>query len=221
MQAVTNRVNKPRRGAFCHGWKFLIKTLIIMKKVILMAVLMLSSVATFAQHAVGSWTVQPKIGMNFATLTKADDSESRIGLAVGAELEYQMTDIFSISGGLLYSQQGCEWSEDGRTETMKLDYINIPILANVYVVKNLAVKVGIQPAFNVNSKAKASQGDASSEAGLDAAKTFDFSIPIGLSYEYKNFVLDGRYNFGVTKTLDTADCKNSVFQLTLGYKFDL
>ena len=104
---------------------------------------------------------------------------------------------------------------------MKLDYINIPILANVYVVKNLAVKVGIQPAFNVNSKAKASQGDASSEAGLDAAKTFDFSIPIGLSYEYKNFVLDGRYNFGVTKTLDTADCKNSVFQLTLGYKFDL
>ena len=192
-----------------------------MKKVILMAVLMLSSVATFAQHAVGSWTVQPKIGMNFATLTKADDSESRIGLAVGAELEYQMTDIFSISGGLLYSQQGCEWSEDGRTETMKLDYINIPILANVYVVKNLAVKVGIQPAFNVNSKAKASQGDASSETGLDAAKTFDFSIPIGLSYEYKNFVLDGRYNFGVTKTLDTADCKNSVFQLTLGYKFDL
>ena len=192
-----------------------------MKKVILMAVLMLSSVATFAQHAVGSWTVQPKIGMNFATLTKADDSESRIGLAVGAELEYQMTDIFSISGGLLYSQQGCEWSEDGRTETMKLDYINIPILANVYVVKNLAVKVGIQPAFNVNSKAKASQGDASSEAGLDAAKTFDFSIPIGLSYEYKNFVIDGRYNFGLTKINKHADSKNSVFQITLGYKFDI
>lgn len=192
-----------------------------MKKVILMAVLMLSSVATFAQRAVGSLTVQPKIGMNFATLTKADDSESRIGLAVGAELEYQVTDIFSISGGALYSQQGCEWSEDGRTETMKLDYINIPILANVYVVKNLAVKVGIQPAFNVNSKAKASQGDASSEVGLDAAKTFDFSIPVGLSYEYKNFVLEGRYNFGTTKVFDTADCKNSVFQLTLGYKFDL
>ena len=186
-----------------------------------MAVLMLSSVATFAQRAVGSLTVQPKIGMNFATLTKADDSESRIGLAVGAELEYQVTDIFSISGGALYSQQGCEWSEDGRTETMKLDYINIPILANVYVVKNLAVKVGVQPAFNVNSKAKASKGDESAEAGLDAAKTFDFSIPIGLSYEYKNFVLEGRYNFGTTKVLDTADCKNSVFQLTLGYKFDI
>ena len=192
-----------------------------MRKVIIMAVLMLSSVAAFAQRPVGSLTVQPKIGMNFATLTKADDSESRIGLVAGAELEYQLTDIFSISGGALYSQQGCEWSEDGSTRTNKLDYINIPILANVYVVKNLAVKVGLQPAFNVNSKQKASKGDASAQDALDGTKTFDCSIPVGLSYEYKNFVIDGRYNFGLTKINKHADSKNSVFQITLGYKFDI
>ena len=192
-----------------------------MRKVIIMAVLMLSSVAAFAQRPVGSLTVQPKIGMNFATLTKADDSESRIGLVAGAELEYQISDIFSISGGALYSQQGCEWSEDGRTETNKLDYINIPVLANVYVVKNLAVKFGVQPAFNVNSKAKASQGDSSIQGSIEGIKTFDFSIPIGLSYEYKNIVIDGRYNFGLTKVSKYADSKNSVFQLTLGYKLDI
>ena len=192
-----------------------------MRKVIIMAVLMLASVATFAQRPVGSLTVQPKIGMNFATLTKADDSESRIGLVAGAELEYQLSDIFSISGGALYSQQGCEWSEDGSTRTNKLDYINIPILANVYVVKNLAVKVGLQPAFNVNSKQKASKGDASAQDALDGTKTFDCSIPVGLSYEYKNFVIDGRYNFGLTKINKHADSKNSVFQITLGYKFDI
>lgn len=192
-----------------------------MRKVIIMAVLMLSSVAAFAQRPVGSLTVQPKIGMNFATLTKADDSESRIGLVAGAELEYQISDIFSISGGALYSQQGCEWSEDGSTKTNKLDYINIPVLANVYVVKNLAVKFGVQPAFNVNSKAKASQGDSSIQGSIEGIKTFDFSIPIGLSYEYKNIVIDGRYNFGLTKINKHADSKNSVFQITLGYKFDI
>ena len=192
-----------------------------MRKVIIMAVLMLASVATFAQRPVGSLTVQPKIGMNFATLTKADDSESRIGLVAGAELEYQISDIFSISGGALYSQQGCEWSEGGGTLTSKLDYINIPLLANVYVVKNLAVKVGLQPAFNVNSKQKASKGDASAQEALDGTKTFDCSIPVGLSYEYKNIVIDGRYNFGLTKINKHADSKNSVFQITLGYKFDI
>ena len=192
-----------------------------MRKVIIMAVLMLASVATFAQRPVGSLTVQPKIGMNFATLTKADDSESRIGLVAGAELEYQISDIFSISGGALYSQQGCELSKGGGTLTSKLDYINIPLLANVYVVKNLAVKVGLQPAFNVNSKQKASKGDASAQEALDGTKTFDCSIPVGLSYEYKNFVIDGRYNFGLTKVSKYSDCKNSVFQLTLGYKLDI
>ena len=105
--------------------------------------------------------------------------------------------------------------------TSKLDYINIPLLANVYVVKNLAVKVGLQPAFNVNSKQKASKGDASAQAALDGTKTFDCSIPVGLSYEYKNFVIDGRYNFGLTKVSKYADSKNSVFQLTLGYKLDI
>lgn len=192
-----------------------------MKKFFLMAAMMFSSIAMFAQHSVGSLTVQPKIGMNIATLTKADDSESRIGMAVGAELEYQLTDMVSLTGGLLYSMQGTEWSEDGATLKYKLDYINVPILANVYVMKGLAVKLGVQPGFKVNSKAKASAGDDSAESGLDGVKGFDFSIPVGLSYEYKNFVLDGRYNWGVTKVFDDADCKNSVFQITLGYKFAL
>ena len=56
---------------------------------------------------------------------------------------------------------------------------------------------------------------------MDDAKTVDLSIPVGLSYEYSNFVFDARYNFGVTKVADDADSKNSVFQFTLGYKFAL
>ena len=57
--------------------------------------------------------------------------------------------------------------------------------------------------------------------GVGKVKTFDFSIPVGASYEYQNFVLDARYNIGVTKVIDGLDCRNSVFQLTLGYKFKL
>lgn len=118
----------------------------------------------------------------------------------------------------MYSQQGYKWSEDGFSATTKLDYINIPILANVYVVKNLAVKVGIQPGFNVNTSVPGEEifGDESGDA-----KTFDFSIPVGLSYEFSNVVLDARYNFGVTKVGDGSDSCNSVFQITLGYKFSL
>lgn len=197
-----------------------------MKKILLMAVVMLASVASYAQQAVGTFTLQPKIGMNVASLTKSDGADPRIGLAAGVEAEYQATDIFSISAGLIYSMQGNKYDYDvlGKktvTKTNKLDLINIPILANVYVVKGLAVKLGIQPAFKVNDQIKTSVDEGSTTADVDKAESFDFSIPVGLSYEYSNVVFDARYNFGVTKVWDGGDPMNSVFQITLGYKFAL
>lgn len=198
---------------------------------ILMAVAMLASVASFAQHAVGTVTIQPKVGINVANLTDGGDGvDPRIGAVAGAEFEYQATDIFSISAGALYSMQGAKADD----LTMKLDYINIPILANVYVVKGLAVKLGIQPGFNVNSEVsyKSSTIQASGKLS-DYTKTFDFSIPVGVSYEFSNIVLDARYNWGLTKWYDSskavsafgkeagASSKNSVFQFTVGYKFAL
>lgn len=191
-----------------------------MKKLLLMAAIMLASVGAYAQHAVGSFNLQPKVGINIANLTDLDDSDPRVGFVGGVEGEYQATDIFSVSAGVLYSMQGAKSKVSGVTETMKLDYINVPILANVYVVKGLAVKLGIQPGFKVNSEYKLDAGGKTASTDVDA-KSFDFSIPVGISYEFSNIQLDARYNWGLTKTFDNTDCKNSVFQITLGYKFDL
>ena len=155
-----------------------------------------------------------------ANLTNGD-ADIRAGVAAGVEFEYQVSDIFSLSAGALYSMQGCKNTIEGVDVTTKLDYVNVPILANVYVVKGLAVKLGLQPGFNVTHKMSAKQGSASGSVDIPGVKSVDFSIPVGLSYEYSNFVFDARYNFGVTKVADNADSKNSVFQFTLGYKFAL
>lgn len=199
-----------------------------MKKLILSAAIMLASVGAYAQHAVGSINLQPKIGMNVAMLTDADKADPRIGLAAGLEAEYQATDLLSISAGVMYSMQGNKYSKEVLgtkfTTTNKFDYVNIPIMANVYVVPGLAVKLGIQPGFNVSNKITGAADD--NKKTIDnpvKAKSFDFSIPVGISYEYANFQLDARYNFGVTKVFDVegSKAKNSVFQITLGYKFAL
>ena len=178
-----------------------------MKKLLLMAAVMLSSVGAFAQHAVGSFTLQPKVGINIANITNNSDAgKARVDFAGGLEGEYQATDIFSLSAGLMYSRQGFKTKDvnvAGYTisgDSWKPSYLNIPVLANVYVV------VDKDDAKDVN--------------------TFDLSIPVGLSYEYNNFVLDGRYNWGVTKINKHSmkgvdDTRNSVFQITLGYKFSL
>lgn len=185
-----------------------------MKKLLLVAVMVLTSAMTFAQQKEGTLTIQPKVGLNIASLTDFDDSDPRFGVVAGAEFMYQATDMVGLSFGALYSMQGAKYDK----ATTKLDYINVPILANVYVARGLAVKLGLQPGFNVNSKAKSN--GVSVEADFDA-KTVDLSIPIGLSYEFNNFVIDGRYNWGLTKVAKDSDCKNSVFQITLGYKLPL
>lgn len=45
-----------------------------MKKLLLAAALMITSASAFAQHAVGAFTVQPKVGLSIANITKSKGS---------------------------------------------------------------------------------------------------------------------------------------------------
>lgn len=204
-----------------------------MKRLFVIASLMMLSVGVFAQYAPGTLSFQPKVGLNIANLSDIDNADPRLGVAVGAELEYQLTDMFSLSAAALYSMQGCK-SENGinllgfkanAKSTTKTDYLNIPIMANVYVTKGLALKLGLQPGINLSAKKKYEGSVAGfsgeTESDIDGVKSFDLSLPIGLSYEFSNIVVDGRYNLGLSKVFENSDSKNSVFQITLGYKFSL
>lgn len=63
-----------------------------MKKLFVMAAMVLSSVGAFAQQAAGTTTIQPKVGLNVSTIA---DGDWKAGFAAGAELQYQATDIRS------------------------------------------------------------------------------------------------------------------------------
>ena len=192
-----------------------------MKKILIVASLVLAFATAKAQSEVGGFSVRPMVGMNIGMMTNADDSDPRIGFVVGTELEYQATDLLGLSAGLLYSQQGCKVDDNG---TLKLDYINIPLLANVYVAKGFAVKLGLQPGFLINDKAKVSDSGVSVETGLgDLSKNFVLSVPVGISYEFSNIQLDARYNWGVTHALSAEgeSSNSSAFMITVGYKFNL
>ena len=98
-------------------------------------------------------------------------------------------------------------------------------MANVYVLPGLALKAGVQPGFLLTSKAKWSDNESGKwvdydTTSKDGLNKFDFSIPMGISYEFSNFIIDARYNLGLTKVIkDPApSSKNSVIMLTVGYK---
>lgn len=74
----------------------------------------------------------------------------------------------------------------------------------------MALKAGVQPGFLLAAKAK--EGDVKVDV-KEMYKTFDLSIPVGLSYDFKfGLILDARYNIGVTNLAKDAGCtRNSVF----------
>ena len=189
----------------------------------MMAVMAVCALAANAQTpAAGSFTIAPKVGVNFSTIDGNDDNKMKVGLAAGAEGLYMIDDMFGISAGVMYSQQGAKQElVKGLDATLKADYINIPIMANSYLAPGLAVKIGVQPGFKVNEELKLSTDEHSGSAGTTALQSFDLSIPVGVSYEFSNIVLDARYNWGVTNMYKDSDdkAKNSVFQLTVGYRF--
>ena len=204
------------------------------KKILSMVVLMSTSLCTFAQNGVGDWSFMPKAGLNLATMTNDDDAKIRPALTIGGEFGYVASPKVALSFGAMYSQQGCKGNVQGIDATIKMDYINVPIIAACRVTDNLSVKVGLQPGFLINDKVKVSANGASAEVGLkesyEAAgmdvtiNKFDLSIPIGISYDFNNVQLDFRYNAGLTNALSIPGgegTKNSVFQFTIGYKFGL
>ena len=192
-----------------------------MKKLFFAAAIMMASVVSaFAQHEAGDVTLQARVGMVGSDFNNTSDTKARVGLVIGPEMEYFLTDRFSLGAGVLYTQQGAE--QDKVDVTYELDYVNVPLTANFYVVKGLALRAGLQPGFKVASKIKFNDVEKDMD---DAVKGFDLALPIGLSYEYRHFVIDARYTFGLTEVFDKSkvdlDSKNLTFQLSLAYKFKL
>lgn len=210
-----------------------------MKKLFFAAAVLMCSLTAFAQSKEGTFNILPKAGINITTLSNKDNAEVKVGITAGAEVEYLMTRQLSLSAGALFSMQGAKSTTvfrevDNTTKeirevdiknTMEFDYINVPILANYYIIEGLAVKLGIQPGFNIIAKRKRTDGVEKesknlSDLGVDVRKV-DFSIPIGISYELNDFVVDARFNLGLTEVADLVKSKNRVFQITFGYQIDL
>ena len=191
----------------------------------MIAALMVATLSANAQQMF----IKPMVGGTLSTLTgDADGAKMKIGLVGGAEFGYNINDMFAVTAGALVSMQGAK-SDDTpliKDASTTLTYLNIPVLANVYVAPGLAIKAGLQPGFLLSQKAKGDMliGNNSWEefekTGTDGLKKFDLSIPLGLSYEISDFVIDARYNLGLTNINDGNDekVKNGVIMLTVGYK---
>jgi len=204
-----------------------------MKKVFFIAVLAVFGVtATQAQEV----RLGAKGGVNFSSFSgdgfdAFDDPEGRTSFHIGAFAEIPLSERFSIQPEVLYSGQGFDLiSREGADDTeVQLDYINVPVMAKVYIVEGLYAEAGPQIGFNVKSEIDSDPDDVDSgdvTIDEDVINDVDFSVGVGAGYQFNNgLFLNARYNFGLTDVFNNedllidSDAKNSVFAVSAGYSF--
>lgn len=179
-------------------------------------------------------------------------SRFKAGMAAGADIEYAATEKMGIAVGAYYAMQGYRYPDlktfhdgqfnaDIRNYRANMAYLNLPVVLFGYVFPHLAIKAGVEFGINLSSKLNEDNrvwydtpGDQAKQSDYkntvtdmkDITRRTIISVPVGLSYEYRNFVLDARYNLGMTKVYDglfseVVKSKNRSIVITLGYRLDL
>lgn len=173
-------------------------------------------------------------------------SKNKVGFTAGVEVEHRFLRYFAASAGLMYSMQGTGYEDSEiiyhddnymQLKDVKLTshYLNLPVLTILYMGNSgFSIKAGVQFGFLMSAKFDNYLDEGSVIDGEPVSDThpetmtvtnglnrFDFSLPLGIAYEYRNFSMDLRYNLGLTKTWKFFSKKNRGISLMLGYGFTL
>jgi hypothetical protein len=178
------------------------------------------------------------VGASAAKVGGSDVSDidvgTRNGLVGGVSLGFRVSKLFSIEPELLYDQKGSKNDlGDDLQETLKLDYLEMPVLARV----DLPVAGIIRPFFvagpafgfqlkcNYGLSDGSSSVSASCEDALEGtkAKSVDVGATAGVGIAMpmgrQSFSLSARYTHGLSDTFDQAHIKNRSLALLAGISF--
>lgn len=169
-----------------------------------------------------------KGGLNISNFTGyQEDVKSLVGFHIGGFAEIKLAKKFAIQPEFLFSTQGTTiegYNGDSNT-TVKVNYLNIPILAKYYITDAFSVEAGPQIGFLLSAKIRG-------EDINDLFKSTDYGLNLGIGYDFtENFALGLRYTIGLSDIADVPDdsqdypfaynanFKNSNFALSLAYRF--
>lgn len=202
-----------------------------MKKLFLASMVgLFSATAIYAQSDDTTTQFGVKGGVNLSNVTGDDvgNLDSRTSFNLGLFMEIPISERFSFQPEVLYSGQGFNLNDKAE---YKLDYIQVPLMAKVYIVKGLYAEAGPQFGFKVKEEVDYESGVIGGTVDVDpddsVIKSFDTNLALGAGYKFDNgFSLSARYNLGLSSIvkddaflIGDSDVKNSVWQFGVGFSF--
>jgi hypothetical protein len=196
-----------------------------MRKILLVAALAVSAAAVNAQATFGV-----KAGANFSSIKSSgegedDNSDMKVGLNIGALANVPISEMFSFQPEVVFSMEGGKEEEDDIKVTLKLNYINVPLLLQ-YNASGFIAETGPQIGFLMSAKGKVEGlGEEVEEDIKEEYEGINLSWAIGLGYKMPSgFGVNARYNLGLSN-IDKDDSegdfktKTNTIQVGVFYTF--
>ena len=200
-----------------------------MKKILLVSLVMVLAVsAAFSQFGI-------KGGIDLGTFSGADKSRNGVdpthntGFAGGISYRIGLIAGLSLQPELMYIQKGAIYEDPTDKITMKLQYLDIPVLVKFNFpipVLSPYIEGGVSYGVPFLAKEKDEQITngmtvSSSETTIKNVTKSDVSIVFGAGFDLLILDINARYLLGQKKLIDNSDAKiyNQGFILTAGLRF--
>ncbi|MCM4161191.1 PorT family protein [Antarcticibacterium flavum] len=153
--------------------------------------------------------------------------KDRSDIHLGILGEILVAPQFALQPEIIYSSQGARSSSHelaelrGREVTFKVDYISLPVMLKYFIVPGLSIEAGPRFSFLIDSKAEATGSENASTLDItNKTEKFDLGVAGGLGYELPlGIFVQARYLRGFSNIYEDVDYRNSLIQLSIGYKY--
>ena len=194
------------------------------------------------EHTIWDIYVAPKVGLNLSNLSGID-GKMKVGAVAGAYFEVFIANNIAIDAELLYSHQGSSGVYRNINTTddygnpvvqeygpynFNLRYFNMNYLVRWYPWADLpwSFTAGVHTGYLISAHAKRKNGkDINLKNYIYRG---DVCIPLGVSYEWKQWQVEARYSLSLRKLTKNTKAKdllknarNSMFEVTLGYRIQV
>jgi hypothetical protein len=178
--------------------------------------ILILTVAVVAQSAPPEWGVCARIVKS--SITGGDSWEDPVGIQAGVFMPIvNINEAMSIRVEANLSMQGARWkvySMSGRTNLL---YLNVPLVLRYQTKSGFFGEAGLQPGLLLSAKDKYTGG---SESYMEYMNKVDFSIPLGVGYEFKNNLGVGlRVIPGLNDITKDSDEKDRNFVVAVGVTY--
>ncbi|WP_456103867.1 porin family protein [Prevotella sp.] len=186
------------------------------------------------EHTVWDIYIEPKIGFNVSQAIGVQN-RPKLGINAGINTEVFFTKKLAFDIELQYSYQGLSGlhNQNNNLKTdgpynLNIHYLNTNYLMRWYPWADLpwSFTTGLHTGYLISAKAKNENGE-SLNIRNNIYKS-DIALPIGISYEWKQWQVEARYNLSFKKLSKNSEEKdllrnahNSMLEVTLGYRIQI